>query len=70
VFTFAFRPKNPSVAAAAPTPAAPGIESAPQPTATPENTIADLNKDGKIDVQDILLALQEHQKKQKKDEEQ
>jgi serine protease Do len=70
VFTFAFRSKNPSVAAAAPTPAAPGVGSAPQPAATPENTIADLNKDGKIDVQDILLALQEHQKIQKKDEEQ
>ncbi|MHC0037518.1 S1C family serine protease [Pseudoneobacillus sp. C159] len=29
-----------------------------------ENLITDLNKDGKIDIQDILLALQEQQKKQ------
>lgn len=64
VFTFAFRPKKPIARAdvdANPAPAPPPI--------VPENTLADLNKDGKIDVQDILLALQEHQKKQKKDEE-
>ncbi|MFZ7942094.1 trypsin-like peptidase domain-containing protein [Neobacillus sp. 19] len=71
LFTFAFKPKKPAVAVAAPAatpinpaPAAP----APPPPAAPENTLADLNKDGKIDVQDILLALQEHQKKQKKDD--
>ncbi|MFJ7724881.1 S1C family serine protease [Neobacillus sp. NPDC097160] len=62
VFTFAFRPKSPAVAVAA------GPAPAPVPPPAPENTLADLNKDGKIDVQDILLALQEHQKKQKKDD--
>ncbi len=35
VFTFAFRPKNPTVAAAAPTPAAPGVGSASTPPAAP-----------------------------------
>jgi serine protease Do len=35
----------------------------------PETNIADLNKDGKVDIQDILLALEEHQKKQNKKEE-
>lgn len=53
LFTFAFRPKRPAVALA-------------PPKAEPENTLTDLNNDGKIDVQDILLALQEAQKKQKK----
>ncbi|MCM3727277.1 S1C family serine protease [Neobacillus cucumis] len=73
VFTFVGgKPKSSAtvvagpVARPAPTPAAP----APTPPAAPENTLQDLNKDGKIDVQDILLALEEHQKKQqKKDEE-
>ena len=70
VFTFTFRPKKPAVAAAIPAAgsANPSPEP-PPPLADTENTLADLNKDGKIDVQDILLALQEHQKKQKKDEE-
>jgi hypothetical protein len=61
VFTFAVKPKQTAVSA-------PSAGPAP-PSAAPENTLADLNKDGKIDVQDILLALQEHQKKQKKDDE-
>ncbi|WP_066067394.1 serine protease [Neobacillus soli] len=65
VFTFVFRPKKPN---AAETVVAPVPAPVPPPV-VPENTLADLNKDGKIDVQDILLALQEHQKKQKKDEE-
>ena len=56
----------PPAAGPAPTPAAP----APTPPAAPENTLQDLNNDGKIDVQDILLALEEHRKnQQKKDEE-
>nr|WP_263324777.1 S1C family serine protease [Neobacillus sp. Marseille-Q6967] len=61
IFTFAVKPKQRSQAVtAAPTP----------PPPAPENTIPDLNNDGKIDVQDILLALQEQQKKQqKKDDE-
>lgn len=63
-----------SVPPAAPQPAAPPAATpepaAPPPQAAPESSIPDLNKDGKIDIQDILLALQEHQKNQKKDEEQ
>jgi serine protease Do len=66
LFTFAFRPKQQAVAAAPVTPTPTPVT--PPPTA-PENTLTDLNNDGKIDVQDILLALQEAQKKQKKDEE-
>ncbi|MEH7108681.1 S1C family serine protease [Bacillus sp. JJ1764] len=60
--TFVFRPKQQELAVAAtvPSPAAPP---------TPENNTVDLNKDGKVDIQDILMALQEHQKKQKKDDE-
>ncbi|WP_066321158.1 trypsin-like peptidase domain-containing protein [Bacillus sp. FJAT-29814] len=42
---------------------------APPAAAEPETNIADLNKDGKVDIQDILLALEEHQKRQKKNEE-
>jgi len=66
VFTFAGgKSKNPASA-----PAASAPSSDPAPPSALENTLQDLNKDGKIDVQDILLALQEHQKKQqKKDEE-
>ncbi|MEH7438540.1 serine protease [Neobacillus drentensis] len=58
VFTFAFRPKNTGVAPAgtAPTPPMPG-----------NGGLTDLNGDGKIDVQDILHALQEQQRKQNKD---
>ncbi|MEH7416531.1 S1C family serine protease [Neobacillus drentensis] len=65
VFTFVGGKSRSSAAVVAPPAAGP----APTPAA-PENTIQDLNNDGKIDVQDILLALEEHQKKQqKKDEE-
>ncbi|MEH7096620.1 S1C family serine protease [Neobacillus vireti] len=71
VFTFTGG-KSKSSAAGAIAASTPSAEPAPTP-ATPsalENTLQDLNKDGKIDVQDILLALQEHQKnQQKKDEE-
>ncbi|MFF2446596.1 S1C family serine protease [Neobacillus sp. NPDC058068] len=61
------------VAHAAPTaPAAPVDPTVPPttPAGPPvsENTLSDLTKDGKIDIQDLLLALQEHQKKQKKEE--
>lgn len=66
LFTFAFRPKQPAVAQAL---TAPTSTTATPPETGPENTLTDLNNDGKIDVQDILLALQEAQKKQKKDEE-
>jgi serine protease Do len=74
VFTFAFKPKQRTLAAATnstPTPQPPAPGPAPSPAPTPETTIPDLNGDGKIDVQDILLALQEQQKKQqqKKDDE-
>ncbi|WHY85520.1 S1C family serine protease [Neobacillus novalis] len=116
VFTFAFRPKQPAVAAGnanpIPAPVAPIVPEAPvapvapaapagptasvppvaheAPTAAPpapaapvapavppttpagppvsENTLSNLTKDGKIDIQEILLALQEHQEKQKKKE--
>lgn len=68
VFTFAFKPKNRPAPAAAGVPQTPPAP--PPPPQVPENTIPDLNNDGKIDVQDIILALQEQQKKQqKKDEE-
>ncbi|OLS33948.1 serine protease [Bacillus sp. MRMR6] len=60
VFTFAFKPKKQAAAVAA----APAPASTPPPT--PQSTIPDLNNDGKIDVQDIILALQEQQKKQEK----
>ncbi|MEH7307579.1 S1C family serine protease [Neobacillus drentensis] len=62
LFTFAFRPKQ-QAAAVLPAP-----NQTPVTPPAPENTLTDLNNDGKIDVQDILLALQEAQKKQKKDE--
>ncbi|MBT2658765.1 trypsin-like peptidase domain-containing protein [Bacillus sp. ISL-18] len=73
VFTFTGgKSKNDAAATAALTPSAdpaPPSPSTAPPTAL-ENTLQDLNKDGKLDVQDILLALQEHQKRQeKKDEE-
>lgn len=65
VFTFFMKPKNRTVLEAASAPQSPTA-----PPQVPENTIPDLNGDGKIDVQDILLALQEQQKKQqKKDDE-
>jgi serine protease Do len=64
LFTFAFRPKQQATVAAPVTPTP-----VTTPPTVPENTLTDLNNDGKIDVQDILLALQEIQKKQKKDEE-
>ncbi len=76
LFTFVFVSKKQHVAAAAVSAAGPASASASAPAPAepataqaPENTFTDLNNDGKIDVQDILLALQEHQKKQKKDEE-
>ncbi|WP_160725529.1 S1C family serine protease [Bacillus sp. USDA818B3_A] len=71
VFTFVGGKSKGSAAAVASTAGtAPSTGSAPTPPAAPENTLQDLNNDGKIDVQDILLALQEHQKKQQnKDEE-
>jgi len=70
VFTFAFRPKKTAVAAAVPSAGSANPVPEPQPPLEDtKNTLADLNNDGKIDVQDVLLALQEHQKKQKKDEE-
>lgn len=65
VFTIAFKPKQRTTAAVA-------GAGAPSPTPpAPQNTLpGDLNNDGKIDVQDIILALQEQQKQQqKKDEE-
>jgi serine protease Do len=65
VFTFAFKPKQRNTLAVATANPAPA-----QPSAS-ETSIPDLNNDGKIDVQDLLLALQEQQKKQgdkKKDE--
>jgi hypothetical protein len=66
IFTFAGKRNRPvPVPATASAPQAP-----PAPPTIPENTIPDLNGDGKIDVQDIILALQEQQKKQqKKDDE-
>jgi serine protease Do len=70
VFTFAGgRSKNTAALIASSSPSAGPVPTPPQPS-SPENLLQDLNNDGKIDVQDILLALQEHQKKQqKKDEE-
>lgn len=56
VFTFAFRPKGPAAAVSGPTPPMPG-----------SGGLSDLNGDGKIDVQDILHALQEQQRKQNQD---
>ncbi|MEH7116976.1 S1C family serine protease [Neobacillus vireti] len=67
VFTFAGG-KSKSAAASNAAPAA-GPAPTEAPPAAPENTLQDLNNDGKIDVQDILLALQEHQKKQQKTDE-
>ncbi|SFB20707.1 MULTISPECIES: S1C family serine protease [unclassified Bacillus (in: firmicutes)] len=73
LFTFVMKPKQPqlAVAAASPAPAppaaAPTPPPAPAPEAKPENTIPDLNNDGKIDIQDILLALQKQQEQQNKD---
>ncbi|WML58996.1 serine protease [Neobacillus sp. PS2-9] len=56
VFTFAFKPKGPAAVVSGPTPPMPG-----------SGGLSDLNGDGKIDVQDILYALQEQQRKQNKD---
>jgi serine protease Do len=56
VFTFAFKPRGPAAVASGPTPPMPG-----------SGGLSDLNGDGKIDVQDILHALQEQQRKQNKD---
>jgi serine protease Do len=56
VFTFAFKPKGPAAVVSGPTPPMPG-----------SGGLSDLNGDGKIDVQDILHALQEQQRKQNKD---
>ena len=70
VFTFAGgRSKNTTALIASSSPSAGPVPTPPQPS-SPKNLLQDLNNDGKIDVQDILLALQEQQKKQqKKDEE-
>lgn len=57
VFTFVLRPKQPQLAA---------THHAPKNTS--ELTIPDMNGDGKIDVEDILLALQKQQDEQKKKE--
>ncbi|MDR6121547.1 serine protease Do [Bacillus sp. SLBN-46] len=57
VFTFAVKPKGPAAVASGPTPPIPG-----------SGGLSDLNGDGKIDVQDILHALQEQQRKQNKDD--
>jgi serine protease Do len=59
VFTFAFKPKKPAVAAAVP---------GPTPPMNGNGGLTDLNGDGKIDVQDILHALQEQQRKQNKND--
>jgi hypothetical protein len=65
IFTFVRKRNRPVTA-----PAAAGVPQAPPAPTIPENTLPDLNGDGKIDVQDIILALQEQQKKQqKKDDE-
>jgi serine protease Do len=58
VFTFAFKSK-----ASAPAAAAPGSGSIPTAPG-----LTDLNGDGKIDIQDILHALQEQQRKQNKND--
>ena len=68
VFTFAFRPKQPAQVVAA-SPAQAPVPLAPTPQSTPDSILADLNKDGKIDVQELLKALQEQQKNQKKEDE-
>lgn len=57
VFTFVLKPKQQQIVAAAANPAP-----------TPENTNLDLNGDGKIDVQDILIAIQKQQDEEKKKE--
>lgn len=61
VFTFVLKPKQkaPKLALATSTPQPHSPEKE-----VPTNMISDLNKDGKIDMNDILLALQEQQKKQ------
>lgn len=82
IFTFAFRPKTQAVALAAAVPVTKAVVSPsapvsqpavtpadPPPPTLPEITIKDLNNDGKVDIQDIMLALQEQQKKQEKGEE-
>ncbi len=60
VFTFAFKPKQQTQPAAS--------NPTPSPPTASENIIPDLNNDGKIDVEDIILALQEQQKKKQKNE--
>jgi serine protease Do len=85
IFTFAFRPKAREVALAATGPVTQAVVSPSAPVApvsqpvvtptalspptVPEMTIKDLNNDGKVDIKDIMLALQEQQKKQEKGEE-
>ncbi|MGG3563581.1 serine protease [Neobacillus rhizosphaerae] len=59
VFTFAFRPKGPATLVNGPTTPMPG-----------NGGLSDLNGDGKIDVQDILHALQEQQRRQNKNDDQ
>ncbi|MGG1396535.1 S1C family serine protease [Bacillus salipaludis] len=68
VFTFAFRPKQQALTVAANSAPAP-VPPAPTPQSTPDSILADLNKDGKIDVQELLKALQEQQKNQKDEDE-
>lgn len=69
VFTFVMKPKQPQLAtvAVAPAPVPPAAAPPPTPEAKPESSIPDLNNDGKIDIQDILLALQKQQEQQNKD---
>ncbi|NRD76740.1 trypsin-like peptidase domain-containing protein [Bacillus sp. BRMEA1] len=64
VFTFAFRPKTPEVASAPDTNPPPASTASESQATSPENTLASLAKDGKIDMQDLLNTLQEQQKKQ------
>ena len=63
LFTFAFRPKTASAG-----PVAAPVEPEAAPSA-PELTVRDMNNDGKVDIEDVLLALQEQQKKKEKGEE-
>jgi serine protease Do len=69
LFTFVIKPKQAKLAVAT-TPVQTFVHDQLQPAqpTTTESVVADLNNDGKIDIQDILLALQEHQKKENKDE--
>lgn len=75
VFTFAGGSKNKAAAAVLPA-AGPSANmggqgsapNVPQAPSVPEMNLNDLKKDGKVDIQDLLIALQEQQKKQNKDD--